>query len=153
MRDAGIVRQNAARKIVQSARQLDAGESAAGDDERELLTPQFRICFAIRLLEHLDHMITNANRVQQRLKVERKFLDVLQAEIIRNSAQCEDHLVIDQIAHAAAFHGYLYPPAFEIHFAHASSNYLRAAQAGPQWRADVARLQAASSYLGKHWRE
>ena len=151
--DIGVIRQNAARKIVESARQLDARESAARDDERELLTPQLGIRFAVRLLEHVDHLIANANGVQQRLKIERKFLDVLQAKIIRNSAQREDHLVVNQTPDAATFHGYLYAPAIEIHLAHASSNYLCAAQAGPQRRADVAGLQAASGYLGQHRRE
>ena len=110
--DTGVVRQDAARKIVQRAGQFDACESAARNDECEPFPPQFRICFAVRLLEHLDHVIANANGVQQRLKVERKFLDVLQAKIVRISAQRENHLVIDQMVHAATFRGYLYPTAF-----------------------------------------
>jgi hypothetical protein len=61
--DIRVVRQNSPRKVVQSASQFDTRESTTRDDEGEFLSAKFGICFPIRLLEHVDHAIANANGV------------------------------------------------------------------------------------------
>src|SRR5579871_4491475 len=95
-------------------------------------------------------MIPDADRIQQRLKIESLLLHVLQSEVIRNCSEREDHLIVDKVACRAVFECDSNPPSRQIHFADASPDYLSAPQAGSQRRTDVTWFQAAPGDLREH---
>ena len=75
---AGVVGQHAPAEIVQGPRQLNARKATAGHHECQSLLPGCMIRLSISTLEHVNDVISNTNRVEQRLEVKRAALHVLE---------------------------------------------------------------------------
>src|SRR6516225_8585803 len=101
---ARIIGEDPASKIVQRSREFDACKSSSGDYESQNRLTLGGIRLPIRPLEHLDHVIANADGIQQSLEVEREFLQVGHAEVVGHGAKSENQVVIGNLLAAVFAH-------------------------------------------------
>src|SRR5580704_19656820 len=89
-----VVGEYAVGEVVHGTGEFDACETTARDNEREQRAAARGIGFAIRFLEHLDHVIADANRIEKTLEIEGIFFEVGHAEVVRYRAECEDEMIV-----------------------------------------------------------
>ena len=157
----GIIGEDAPSKVIQGASQLDAGKATAGDYESEHGQAHSRVGLTVSPLEHLDDVVPDANRIDQRFEIESEFLHVCHAEVIGNRAERENQVIVVQLSRAggggfagpATFQGYEHAPAFKIDLRDSSADKLGAMQARTERTADVTRFETAAGDFSEHGRK
>lgn len=141
-----IVREDAARKVVESAGEFDRRKAAARDHEGQQAFPHRFVAVAIRPFEDVDNVIANADRVEQRFEIERALLDAVQTEVVGNGAERKHHMIV---RNPSIIVGPNEAP-LEVNFRHAATNDCGAPEVRAERRGDVRCLEAASRNLGQH---
>ena len=145
---AWVVGQNTAGEVVKRTGQLDSGKSAAGNHEAEEGRPLRSIGLAVGPLEHLNHVIADANGIQQAFEVEGQLLDVGHSQIIRNRAKRQHQVVVWKYQlPCRGIRGQDHFAVLQINRVDPPADEFRAAEAAAQGRADVAGLQGTSSHF------
>src|SRR5215471_372401 len=152
---ARIICENPASKIVQRSREFDACKPSSRDYESQNRLTQGGIRLPIRPLEHLDHVIANADGVQQSLEAERESFQIGHAEVVRHGAKRENKVVIGNLlatvfTRTSRIWRQAYAVRRKIYSGDPCTDEPGAVQAAAQGRGDVAGLKAAARDLGKH---
>ena len=93
--DLRIVRRHTPDEVVQLRHHFDAGEAAAGDDERQQLSPQLLVvALDRRLLQRADHVVAQVQRVVQVLERQRMLRQPAQPPEVGDGAEREDQVVV-----------------------------------------------------------
>ncbi len=94
---AAIVCDDTAGEVVERTGKFDAGEAAAGDEERQVASPYRLVRLAVGAFEHVDDTITYADRVGQRFELHGDPFDRIVTEKIADRPERE-HEVIESNA-------------------------------------------------------
>ena len=96
-REVRIEAQRLADEVVHRRRSLDAGEAAAGDDERQQTLADAGAAFGVGLLEQRDHAVAQHDRIAERFHRERALLETGKAEEVRHRAERDHQMVVRQL--------------------------------------------------------
>src|ERR1700722_11697422 len=125
----GIIRQNAVRKIVQSAGKFYACETTASNDKGKKRRAKSGVGLQISTLEHLDDVIPDADGIEKTIKIECELLDVRHSQVVGNRAKSKDQLVVGNFSPSrcsirTCIVTQNYQTLFEIHSLYNTSNEL-----------------------------
>ena len=72
--------------------------------------------FAVGAFEHVDHVVSYLDGVEQGFEIEGMLLDVGEAQVVRDGAEGEDDVIVGQLARSSAFDGDSDAALVEFHF-------------------------------------
>src|SRR5260370_30052983 len=114
-----------------------------------------RIGLAVGPFEHLNDVVANPDGVKQRLEAEGEPLNVRHSQVIRNRAERQDQMVVQDFswrpsAGMSRAIAQNHPALLEVNLRGLSANELRPMQTAAQRSADVAGFEAAPGHFSEH---
>jgi hypothetical protein len=150
--DARIVSELVVDEGGQLAEQLDAHQSTPNADDSQELSPASRVRLDVRLLEQLDDVISQKERVGDRLECARVLRPGDQPHV-GPRAERDDDMVVRQLADGPFGPGDANDLSLDVHLLHGRLDEASAAETRADWLRAVAELQHAGARLEEQWRK